>query len=253
MEPLQGQTGKSRSRIREMFGAIAPTYDLLNHLLSLSVDRWWRWTTVRLALESLDGDVPSQGTRPALRVLDVATGTGDLALAFADRLGPGARVVAVDFAAPMLDFARDKSRRRGIEDRLVLAEADGHALPFPDEAFDLATIAFGLRNTEDPEAVLRQMGRVVRPGGCVAVLEFVRPPNSLFRRVFEFYFHRILPRIGGWVSRSNAYRYLPSSVKTFWTMKEFRHHLGRGGLRVAGSWWLSGGIAALHIARREKS
>jgi len=236
-----------------MFSAIAPTYDFLNHLLSLSVDRWWRQLTVRLALESLNGAgqrATAEMRSGTLRLLDVATGTGDLALAFAQARGPALRVAGVDFAAPMLRIARDKTRSQGLENVFTLAEADGHALPFRDSTFDLATIAFGLRNTENPDVVLREMGRVVRPGGCVAVLEFADPPNPLFRRLFRFYFHRVLPLIGGAISRSSAYRYLPASVASFWTMGEFRSRLRAAGLSPIGSWWLSGGIAGLHIARR---
>lgn len=257
MKPLQGETGKSGPRIRGMFSAIAPTYDLLNHLLSLSIDRRWRRITVRLALDSLNGSLPDGGrgngriTRHGeVRILDVATGTGDLALAFARRSGAAARIAGVDFAAPMLQIAREKSDRSEFGQDIVFAEADGHSLPFGDDFFDLATIAFGLRNTEDPDRVLREMARVLRPGGCVAILEFSEPPGALFRGVYHFYFRRVLPVVGGIISRSAAYRYLPASVSAFWSMGEFRRHLRRAGLRPVGSWWLSDGIAGLHIARK---
>lgn len=248
--PLQGKTQKSRRIIRGMFDAIAPTYDRLNHLLSLSLDRWWRLTTVHLTLRALEDSRAGENPYRPLRILDVATGTGDLALAFAGRLGDAAHCVGADFSPPMLRLARRKTLRKGRETQLAFVQADGHHLPFPDASFDAATIAFGLRNAERPERLLGQMARVVRPGGVVGILEFYQPDDPLFRKIFLTYFQHVLPRIGGWISRSAAYEYLPASVLDFWDMKETRRRLAGCRLRPVRSWRLSAGIVGLHIARR---
>lgn len=250
---LQGKTQKSRPVIRGMFDAIAPTYDRLNHLLSLSLDRWWRLTTVHWTLRALENLQTGASWNKPLRILDVATGTGDLALAFARRLGDPARCVGVDFSHPMLRLACKKTLRQGHETQLAFVEADGHHLPFPAKHFDAATIAFGLRNAEHPERLLGEMARVVRPGGVVGVLEFYQPDHPLFRKIYLAYFQRVLPCLGGWISRSAAYEYLPASVLEFWDMKETRRRLARCQLRPVQSWCLSAGIVGLHIARRPSS
>src|SRR5881227_1221838 len=158
---------KGGTRIRRMFGEIAPRYDLLNHLLSLNIDRWWRWQTTRL--------VPPQGTAP---ILDVCTGTGDLALAY-DRAAAGrVPIVGSDFCLPMLLPARKKTLRRHAGDRIRYIEADTQRLPFPDDSFQLVTVAFGLRNVTDTDRGLAEMARVTRPGGRVAILEFSQPRSE---------------------------------------------------------------------------
>jgi demethylmenaquinone methyltransferase/2-methoxy-6-polyprenyl-1,4-benzoquinol methylase len=233
-----------------MFDAIAPSYDRLNHLLSLSLDRWWRLTTVHLTLRALEDSRAGENPYKPMRILDVATGTGDLALAFARRLGDAACYVGVDFSHSMLRLARKKTLGKGREAQLAFVEADGQDLPFPAESFDAATIAFGLRNAEHPERLLGEMARVVRPGGVVAILEFYQPDDPVFRKIYLAYFQHVLPRIGGWISRSAAYGYLPASVLEFWDMKETRRRLARCRLRPVQSWRLSAGIVGLHIARR---
>lgn len=237
-----GPTGPAPDRVRAMFGAIAPTYDLLNHTLSLSVDRTWRTATVNRCLAAIGN--PADG--PRLEILDVATGTGDLALAFSGRLGNRARITGVDFVGQMLRHAVAKSTSSG-RSVMTFAEGDGHQLPFRGNQFDIATIAFGLRNTQDPDQVVRELTRVVRPGGAVAILDFFEQPDSIFRKLFTFYFHHILPHIGNLVSRSDAYRYLPDSVKVFWNFPRTRSSMKRAGLRDVKSWSLSGGIAGLHV------
>jgi demethylmenaquinone methyltransferase/2-methoxy-6-polyprenyl-1,4-benzoquinol methylase len=189
-----------------MFGHIAPSYDLLNHLLSLNIDRYWRWWTTRL--------VPPAGEAP---VLDLCTGTGDLALAY-DRASAGrVPIVGADFCHEMLVRAIEKTRRRGAAARVRYLEADAQRLPFPADHFQITTVAFGLRNVTDPDRGLAEMVRVTRPGGRVAVLEFSRPRHWLFGRLYRFYFTHILPAVGQAISRSreSAYRYLPASVGEF--------------------------------------
>jgi demethylmenaquinone methyltransferase/2-methoxy-6-polyprenyl-1,4-benzoquinol methylase len=202
-EPL---LDKRETRIRRMFGSIAPNYDLLNHLLSMNIDRWWRRRTTRL--------VPPAG---AGLILDLCTGTGDLALAY-DRAACGRLpIVGADFCHEMLVRAAEKVRRKAAAGRIRFIEADAQHLPFPDNVFQITTVAFGLRNVTDTDRGLAEMVRVTRPGGRVAILEFSQPDHWLFGPLYCFYFRRILPLIGQAISRSKdrAYCYLPASVMEF--------------------------------------
>ncbi|HZS06954.1 MAG TPA: bifunctional demethylmenaquinone methyltransferase/2-methoxy-6-polyprenyl-1,4-benzoquinol methylase UbiE [Blastocatellia bacterium] len=229
--------GKGR-HVREMFAEIAPSYDRLNHLLSASVDKRWR----RFTAEKLR-DVLS---RPDAVALDLCCGTGDLALV----LEPQARVIGCDFCHPMLVLARDKARARRA-DGLALAEADALRLPFGDASFDAVTVAFGLRNLENIEGGLAEILRVLRPAGRAAVLEFSRPVVPVFRELFEFYFTRILPRVGALVSGSEgAYTYLPESVRNFPDQKKLAAMMRAAGYSDVRYHNLWGGIAALHLGER---
>ena len=197
---------KRESSIRRMFGNIAPSYDFLNHLLSLNIDRYWRRRTTELVTPS--------GTAP---ILDLCTGTGDLALAY-DRAALGqAPIVGADFCHQMLVRAARKTAKHKAAGRIQYLEADAHRLPFPDDHFQITTVAFGLRNVTDTNRGIAEMVRVTRPGGKVAILEFSKPRHWLLGRLYRFYFRRILPCIGQMVSRSkdNAYGYLPASVMEF--------------------------------------
>ena len=167
-----------------MFGEIAGRYDFLNHALSLGTDVYWRWRTVR--------KVPPAGEGP---VLDLCTGTGDLALAYHRAARGRAPVVGADFCRPMLTIGQGKARQAGAAD-VVFVEADAQELPFPDSSFQIVSVAFGLRNVTDTDRGLREMLRVCRPGGRIAVLEFSMPAWQPFRAVYGWYFRRVLPRIG---------------------------------------------------------
>ena len=229
---------KREARIRTMFGNIAGCYDLLNHLLSLNVDRYWRWRTTRLAPPAAEGPI-----------LDVCTGTGDLALAY-DRAAAGrVPVVGTDFCLPMLVPAREKARRAGAAGRVRFLEADTQRLPFPADSFQLTTVAFGLRNVTDTDRGLAEMVRVTRPGGRVAVLEFSRPRHWLFGRLYRFYFRRILPSVCQVISRSrdNAYNYLPASVLEFPDGEALAERLRGHGLTEVRWHPLTFGIATLYI------
>lgn len=230
---------KEPSQIRSMFSAIAPRYDLLNHLLSLSIDRYWRWRTVR---------VLRRETGTSRLVLDLCTGTADLALLLARSYS----VVGCDFSHPMLQLASQKTAASHLEKRMHLVEADALALPFSDGAFDAVTVAFGLRNLEDYESGLREMKRILKPGGTVAVLEFSEPRFPVVRQAYLFYFSRILPKVGEWISgRPGAYSYLCHSVRDFPGHDELQRIMTMAGLRYHRCYSLTGGIAALHLARRE--
>jgi demethylmenaquinone methyltransferase / 2-methoxy-6-polyprenyl-1,4-benzoquinol methylase len=227
-----------------MFGAIAPRYDLLNHWLSAGIDRWWRRRTVQLASASGEGPV-----------LDVATGTGDLALAYWRSGGGRVRVVGVDFCRPMLDLGREKIRRAGADGSLTLLEADALNLPFADGSFEVISIAFGLRNLADPDRGLREMARVCRPGGRVAVLEFSLPTNAAFRAVYGWYFRRVLPRIGQALARNpqGAYNYLPASVGDFFSRETLVAKMEQAGLTDVRCCPLTFGIAAIYVGRKAES
>ena len=200
-----GTLDKSNSRVRDMFGQIAPRYDLLNHLLSLNIDRSWRRKTVdRLRVS---------GTAP---VLDVCTGTGDLAIAIRRRFGTKVPVFGSDFCHEMLAIGMEKSGRSpGSEVHYV--EADAQNLPFPSDMFQCVTVAFGLRNVADTDRGLQEMLRVCKPGGQIAVLEFSQPTVLGLKQLYSFYFKNVLPRVGQWMARNDksAYEYLPASVSQF--------------------------------------
>jgi demethylmenaquinone methyltransferase/2-methoxy-6-polyprenyl-1,4-benzoquinol methylase len=236
-----GLLDKQEARIRTMFGNIAGRYDLLNHLLSLNIDRYWRWRTTRLA--------PPQREGP---ILDVCTGTGDLALAYDRAAGGRVPIIGADFCRPMLQTAQAKTRRRGAEGRIVYLEADTQRLPFAANTFQLTTVAFGLRNVTDTDRGLAEMVRVTRPGGRVAILEFSRPRHWLFGRLYRFYFRYILPGVGQLVSRSrdDAYHYLPASVQQFPDGEALAELLRRHGLTDVRWHPLTFGIATLYVGTK---
>ncbi len=224
------------SRVREMFATIAGRYDLLNHLLSGNVDKRWRRIVASRVRDKLSSS--------SARVLDVACGTGDLSQTLFEITGAG--VVGTDFCRPMLEIAAGKLSRR-----IRLIEGDALELPFRDGTFDVATIAFGLRNLSNVESGLAELSRVVKPGGWVAVLEFSRPANAILRPLFGFYFRRLLPWVGGVISGSrNAYTYLPASVQKFPDQSQLSSMMEQAGFDQVGYENLTGGIAALHMGRR---
>ncbi|HUT12105.1 MAG TPA: bifunctional demethylmenaquinone methyltransferase/2-methoxy-6-polyprenyl-1,4-benzoquinol methylase UbiE [Thermoguttaceae bacterium] len=232
---------KSSARVRRMFGQIARRYDVLNHLLSLGIDRSWRRRTVKL--------VPPEGDGP---ILDVCTGTGDLALAYW-RAGRGkVPVVGADFCRPMLAIGNEKCRRAGAEDRLSLVEADARRLPFPDGLFQIVCVAFGLRNVSDTDAGLREMVRVCRVGGRVAVLEFSMPRAWPLGTVYGWYFRRILPRVGQALARNTqgAYNYLPTSVGQFPQQEALADRMRAAGLSRVRFHRFTFGIATLHVGEK---
>jgi demethylmenaquinone methyltransferase / 2-methoxy-6-polyprenyl-1,4-benzoquinol methylase len=238
---------EAAARVRDMFTRIAPRYDLLNHLLSFSLDKVWRRSTAKHFVTIL--------RRPEARVLDVCCGTGDLAFAL-DRarpraLGPARRepIVGSDFVEAMLARAREKARHA--HSSAIFAAGDALRLPFADSSFDLVTTAFGFRNLANYENALREFARVLRPGGELGILEFTEPGAGPLAGIFRFYFRHVLPRIGAAISgNGEAYAYLPSSVRRFPSPAELASLMGRCGfsdIRIK-SW--NFGSVILHSARR---
>ena len=190
------------AEVREMFASIARRYDTANEVLSLGIHKGWRRAAVHLS-----------GAAPGQRVLDCATGTGDLALEFKRAVGPRGEVIGTDFCAEMLESAPAKAAKAGLQ--VKFAVADVLALPYPDGQFDVASIAFGIRNVDDPLLCLREMARVVKPGGCVIVLEFGQPRGP-FGALFRAYSRGVMPVVGGLLTGNRAaYEYLPRTAAAF--------------------------------------
>jgi demethylmenaquinone methyltransferase / 2-methoxy-6-polyprenyl-1,4-benzoquinol methylase len=235
-------------QVREMFSRIAPRYDLLNHFLSLRFDVAWRKRLARRFRSVL--------AQPDVRVLDLCCGTGDLTLALAAEMRPPSpsspgMVLGADFAHPMLARAKEKASSASRRTIMEFLEADALALPFADQSFDLVTTAFGFRNLANYAAGLAELHRILRPGGSVAILEFTEPESALFGRAFRFYFHRVLPKLGGIVSgNAQAYGYLPGSVARFPRPVEMADRMGRQGFTQVHVERWTGGIVALHTAQR---
>ncbi|MFN5741349.1 MAG: bifunctional demethylmenaquinone methyltransferase/2-methoxy-6-polyprenyl-1,4-benzoquinol methylase UbiE [Planctomyces sp.] len=230
---------KSGSRIQQMFGEIAGRYDFMNHFLSMGTDIYWRWKAVRLA-----------GKLNSAPILDVCTGTGDLAFAFRKKLDPAAHVYASDFTLGMLQLAEQKRDSR----QVTFLEADTLALPFPENSFQVVSVAFGLRNVASTIAGLREMTRVCQPGGKVLVLEFSLPSNKLLSRLYQWYFRNILPRIGQLLVRNRqaAYEYLPQSVSEFPSGSELTGLMEEAGLSKTSFHPLTGGIATVYLGEKPR-
>ncbi|MBX2973941.1 MAG: bifunctional demethylmenaquinone methyltransferase/2-methoxy-6-polyprenyl-1,4-benzoquinol methylase UbiE [Flavobacteriales bacterium] len=229
--------GSKREQVERMFDAISPKYDLLNRVFSLGVDQGWRRKVIRMV-----------AAEPVEKLLDVATGTADLAI-MATKAAK--HVTGVDISDGMLAHGRVKVEQKGLQDRITLQQADSAALPFADGAFDAVTVAFGVRNYEDLDKGLREMLRVLHPGGRLFVLEFSKPQRTPMRQLFRFYFHRVMPFVGRLVSKdSAAYTYLPQSVDAFPEGQAFLDMLTQAGGREAKARPLTGGIATLYTTRK---
>ncbi|MBK7513799.1 MAG: bifunctional demethylmenaquinone methyltransferase/2-methoxy-6-polyprenyl-1,4-benzoquinol methylase UbiE [Chloracidobacterium sp.] len=222
-----------------MFSGIAKRYDLLNHLLSLNIDKGWR--------RKVSGELRDVLDRKDAVVLDVACGTGDLSIEL--RRNSSARIIGTDFCRPMLTVAQSKPS--GGTTPIPYVEGDALRLPFADNSFDAVTIAFGLRNLASVADGLAELFRIIKPGGRLAVLEFSAPVVPGFGKLFNFYFSHILPRIGGAVSGSRgAYEYLPDSVSKFPDQKRLVTMMDSTGFGAVKFRNLTGGIAALHIGTK---
>jgi demethylmenaquinone methyltransferase/2-methoxy-6-polyprenyl-1,4-benzoquinol methylase len=220
-----------------MFDAIAPRYDLVNRVISLGIDQSWRKKTVR-ALELSDN----------ARVLDLATGTADLALLIA-KVAPGASVIGLDPSPGMLAVGRAKIEDRGLSERIRLVEGDAESLPFEDQSFDGTCIAFGIRNVPDRARALAEMARVTKRGGRVAILELSEPRKGALASLARFHVHTLVPRVGAFLSRAPEYRYLEQSIAAFPPAEEFGALMERSGLAVREIVSLTFGVCHLYVGQ----
>jgi len=240
VDPANDSVSKAPERIAGMFDAIAPRYDLLNHLLSGGIDRTWRTRAIRsLALTGRE------------RVLDLCTGTGDLAIAALTARPGAARVVGVDFAGAMLRIAAEKIDRNRLRGPVGLVRGDATRIPMAAASVDAVTIAFGIRNVENVRSACAEMHRVLKPGGRLAILEFAVPTLVGWRSVYGWYLKHVLPRIGRAVSRHDAaYGYLPASIDAFATPEELLTILRQSGFETVSAVPLTLGSVCLYTARR---
>ena len=239
MKPYNQEQTK-KEQVEEMFDNIAPTYDRLNHIMSLNIDRIWRRRVMRIIRRA----------KPQ-RIMDVATGTGDLAIAMARKVNE-AHILGVDLSEEMLSEARKKIKRLELEKRITLEKGDAENLTMvASESVDAATVAFGVRNFENIERGLSEIYRTLRPGGKLVVLEFSMPKNRLVRWVYRHYAHRLLPRIGGMISKDKqAYTYLPDSVEEFPAPERFAEILKGVGFKSVKLSSQSFGIAYIYDATK---
>ena len=236
--PYKTSTEGKKRQIRAMFNNIAPKYDFLNHFLSAGIDKVWRKRAIKL-LEGVDSP----------RVLDIATGTGDLALQ-AMVLKPK-KVIGVDLSPEMIKVGKKKIKERGLGNIIRMVEGDSENLPLRDNYFDIAMVAFGVRNFENLEKGLKEINRVVKPGGLFMVLEFSNPTSFPFKNVYNFYSNRILPICGSIISHDNsAYTYLPESVAAFPQGEAFVEKLQGAGFKSLKVWKQTMGIATIYLSEK---
>lgn len=230
-----------KEKVQEMFDHIAPTYDKLNHLMSLNVDKAWR----RHALKEIVDGTPQ-------RILDVACGTGDSTIAIAKAAAEGSEVIGADISEGMMALVRGKAEKAGVADRIQLQVADGEALPYGEGTFDRVTCAFGIRNFEHKEKGLSEFLRVLRPGGKAVILELSVPRCRVVRWGYDLYFTHLLPRIGGAVSGDKAaYRYLPASVHHFPAPKDFCRMLEEAGFEGVRCRTFTFGLCRLFVGEKK--
>jgi demethylmenaquinone methyltransferase/2-methoxy-6-polyprenyl-1,4-benzoquinol methylase len=230
------EPGAKAGLVRGVFDSVAGRYDLMNDLMSFGVHRLWKRFAIELS-----------GARPGQRVLDLASGTGDLSDRFADLVGPDGLVLMTDINAAMLGIGRDRMLDRGHAGNLAYAQVDAEQLPFADDSFDLVTIAFGLRNVTDKDRALQAMYRVLRPGGRALVLEFSRPLNRPLEKLYDLYSFHVLPRMGELVAGdADSYRYLAESIRVHPDQETLRGMMEQAGFERCDVHNLTGGIVAVH-------
>ncbi len=238
VKPYSQSADSKKEQVATMFDNIAFRYDFLNHLLSMGIDKIWRRRAIRL-LKSI----------PAPRILDIATGTGDLALA-ALRLKPS-EIVGLDISKEMLKVAQVKVDKRGLSSTIKLMHGDSESIPFPDNSFDAITVAFGVRNFENLNRGLSEMSRVLKPGGKVVILEFSNPTQFPVKQIYGFYFKYVLPFWGGLFSKDKAaYTYLPESVRAFPEGKQFEMEMVNANLKPLKSLKQTFGVATIYFGEK---
>ena len=223
-------------RVAGVFHSVADNYDLMNDLMSAGIHRLWKHMTIEMS-----------GVRKGHKVLDIAGGTGDLAAKFSKIVGSEGSVVLADINESMLKVGRDRLIDRGITENVTFSQADAQYLPFPDDTFDVITIAFGLRNVTDKDMALRSMLRVLKPGGKLLILEFSKPTSSLLSKIYDTYSFNVLPRLGKvFANDSDSYKYLAESIRMHPDQSTLLHMLDSAGFENTDFHNMTGGVVALH-------
>ena len=223
-------------RVAGVFHSVADNYDLMNDLMSAGIHRLWKHMTIEMS-----------GVRKGHKVLDIAGGTGDLAAKFSKIVGSEGSVVLADINESMLKVGRDRLIDRGITENVTFSQADAQYLPFPDNTFNVITIAFGLRNVTDKDMALRSMLRVLKPGGKLLILEFSKPTSSLLSKIYDTYSFNVLPRLGKvFANDSDSYKYLAESIRIHPDQSTLLHMLDSAGFENTDFHNMTGGVVALH-------
>jgi demethylmenaquinone methyltransferase/2-methoxy-6-polyprenyl-1,4-benzoquinol methylase len=229
-------TEEKAEKVAEVFHSVASSYDLMNDLMSAGIHRLWKRMTIEMS-----------GVRRGHRVLDIAGGTGDLAAKFSRIVGSEGQVVLADINDSMLKVGRDRLMDRGVVNNIQFAQANAQYLPFPDNTFDVITIAFGLRNVTDKAMALRSMNRVLKPGGKLLVLEFSKPPSQLLSKIYDSYSFSILPKLGQLFAKdSDSYQYLAESIRMHPDQETLKSMVADAGFSNCDYHNMTGGIVALH-------
>ena len=230
------KTEEKAEKVAEVFHSVASSYDLMNDLMSAGIHRLWKRMTIEMS-----------GVRRGHKVLDIAGGTGDLAAKFSRIVGSEGQVVLADINESMLKVGRDRLMDRGVISNIQFAQANAQYLPFPDNTFDLITIAFGLRNVTDKAMALRSMNRVLKPGGKLLVLEFSKPTSSLLSKIYDSYSFNVLPKLGQlFASDSDSYQYLAESIRMHPDQESLKNMVEQAGFSNCEYHNMTGGIVALH-------
>ena len=225
---------KKKQFVQKMFEEVSHKYDFLNHFLSFGLDYYWRKKLVQYS-----------EVKPKYKILDVATGTGDVVFAFLKK--HDVEIIGLDYAFNMIEIAKAKAEKFGLSDKTLFVQGDGEALPFTDNSFDRLTISFGFRNIGHYDVALKEFKRVLKPDGQLLILEFSEPKSKIFNKIYQFYFKRILPRLGALLSRADAYRYLPESVEYFPPRNEVCHLMVDCGFEKAEVYDLTFGVCSIFV------
>lgn len=230
------EADKKADLVAGVFHSVAAKYDIMNDVMSFGIHRFWKRYTIEMS-----------GARPGMKVLDLAGGTGDLTAKFSHLVGDKGEVVLADINDSMLKVGRTKLRDRGIVNNVSYVQANAEALPFPDNHFDIITIAFGLRNVTDKDAALRSMNRVLKPGGKLLVLEFSRPQHDIMRKVYDLYSFKILPKMGELITKdADSYEYLAESIRMHPDQDTLKQMMVDAGFEQVDYTNMTDGIVALH-------
>lgn len=230
------EADKKADLVADVFHSVAAKYDIMNDVMSFGIHRFWKRYTIEVA-----------GARPSMKVLDLAGGTGDLTAKFSHLVGDNGEVVLADINDSMLKVGRTKLRDRGIVNNVSYVQANAEALPFPDNHFDIITIAFGLRNVTDKDAALRSMNRVLKPGGKLLVLEFSKPQHKIMRKIYDLYSFKVLPKMGELITKdADSYEYLAESIRMHPDQNTLKQMMVDAGFEQVDYTNMTDGIVALH-------